>query len=177
MRNRVKRFWAFVLAVSFCVVFSANAYAIQLRYINELVAMNEVGISGGKATMYSDVVCSSDVTKVVMTHVLQKKSGSTFSNVRNTTFTRTFLNNHAPDMEDVVNCCSATRFLRNADRINEKNEAGKITSQPRSFWPRSRHCPAADRTILRPTRIRYTRRKWPASAGSCHNGITSPYRS
>lgn len=104
MRNRVKRFWAFVLAVSFCVVFSANAYAIQLRYINELVAMNEVGISGGKATMYSDVVCSSDVTKVVMTHVLQKKSGSTFSNVRNTTFTRTFLNNHAPDMEDVVNC-------------------------------------------------------------------------
>lgn len=73
--------------------------------------------------------------------------------------------------------CSATRFLRNADRINEKNEAGKITSQPRSFWPRSRHCPAADRTILRPTRIRYTRRKWPASAGSCHNGITSPYRS
>lgn len=73
--------------------------------------------------------------------------------------------------------CSATRFLRNADRINEKNEAGKITSQPRSFWPRSRHCPAADRTILRPTRIHYTRRKWPASAGSCHNGITSPYRS
>ena len=29
--------------------------------------------------------------------------------------------------------CSATRFLRNADRINEKNEAGKITPQPRSF--------------------------------------------
>ena len=32
-----------------------------------------------------------------------------------------------------VNRCSATRFLRNADRINEKNEAGKITPQPRSF--------------------------------------------
>ena len=73
--------------------------------------------------------------------------------------------------------CSATRFLRNADRINEKNEAGKITPQPRSFWPQSRRGPAANRTILRPTQIRYTRRKWPASAGSCHNGITGPYRS
>ena len=100
MRNRVKKVLALMLAISCCCVFSANAYGIQYRFINELITVNEVTISNGKATMYSDVICS----KVVMTHVLQKKSGSTYSNVRNTTFTRTFLNNYAPDMEDVVNC-------------------------------------------------------------------------
>lgn len=39
---------------------------------------------------------------------------------------------HALDLVSYYSC-SATRFLRNADRINEKNEAGKITPQPRSF--------------------------------------------
>ncbi len=104
MRNRLKKFLALVLAISFCMMFSVNTYAIQLRYINELVAINELVISDGTATIYSEVMCSTDVTKVVMTHVLQKKSGSSYSNVRNTTFTRTFLNNHAPDMEDTVSC-------------------------------------------------------------------------
>ncbi len=102
VRNSVKKFLSIILAVSFCFAFSVNAFAIQPRYIYALVISNELTVSDGQAVMYSDVSGAADITKVVMTHVLQKKSGSSYSNVRNTTFTRTFHNNPIPDMEDIV---------------------------------------------------------------------------
>ena len=48
MRNRVKKVLALMLAISCCCVFSANAYGIQYRFINELITVNEVTISNGK---------------------------------------------------------------------------------------------------------------------------------
>lgn len=104
MKKLGKKILALILAVSFCVAFSANAYAIQGRYINDLTGFNELIITNGTATMYSDLFCSPSVTKVVMTHVLQKKNGNTYSDVPYATFTRTFYNNYAPDMEDTAAC-------------------------------------------------------------------------
>ena len=110
MKLFFKKIVVLALVVSCCMALSVNAYAVQLRFINELVGSNELTISGGEATLYSEVAGSADVTKVVMTHVLQKKSGSSYSNVRNTTFTRTFYNNCAPDMEDTVDCTASGTY-------------------------------------------------------------------
>lgn len=104
MKKFTKSFLALVLAVSLCMALSINAYANQFRYINDLSGSNELTITSGKATMYSELFCSSDVTKVVMTHVLQKKSGSSYNDVPYSTFTKTFYNNHAPYMEDTATC-------------------------------------------------------------------------
>ena len=74
MKLFFKKIVVLALVVSCCMALSVNAYAVQLRFINELVGSNELTISGGEATLYSEVAGSADVTKVVMTHVLQKKS-------------------------------------------------------------------------------------------------------
>ena len=92
MRKIIRKILAVTLAVSLCMAFTINAFAVQPRYINELLTSNELTIKDGKATMYSDLICSSDVTRVVMTHVLQKKNGSSYSDVPYSTFTETFYN-------------------------------------------------------------------------------------
>lgn len=104
MKKLGKRLLTLALIISICAAFATTAYAVQPRYINDLVISNELTISNGKATMYSDVAGSSDITKVVITHVLQKKNGSSYTDISNTKATATFYNNSAPDMETVVTC-------------------------------------------------------------------------
>ena len=76
-----------LLAVSLCLAFSVTAYA---RYINELVTTSELTTSDGKAVMYSSVDSAADVTQIKITHNLQKKNGSSYTDVPGTTVTRTF---------------------------------------------------------------------------------------
>lgn len=104
MKNFLKHILTLTVAISICAVFATSAYAVQPRYINDITGSNELTISNGKATMYSEVAGSSDITKVVITHVLQKKNGSSYTDVPNTKATATFYNNSAPDMETVVTC-------------------------------------------------------------------------
>lgn len=104
MRKIIRKILAVTLAVSLCMAFTINAFAVQPRYINELLTSNELTIKDGKATMYSDLICSSDVTRVVMTHVLQKKNGSSYSDVPYSTFTETFYNENVTYMEDIATC-------------------------------------------------------------------------
>ena len=54
--------------------------------------------------MYSDMAGSSDITKVVITHVLQKKSGSSYKDVAGTSCVGVFYDDSMPSMEDVVDC-------------------------------------------------------------------------
>ena len=104
MGKLIKKSLALVLAVLFCVSFAVSAHATQFRYINELSGSNELIITDGKATMYSELFCSSNVTKVVMTHVLQKQDGNSYKDVPYASFTKTFYNNYTPHMEDTATC-------------------------------------------------------------------------
>ena len=65
----MKKFFSVLLAVSLCIAFSVTAFA---RYINDPQMNSILSISGGKATMRSTVTADPSVTKIVITHVLQK---------------------------------------------------------------------------------------------------------
>ena len=68
MRKQVgTRILSLMLAISLFVIFSVTAFAVQARYIYDINASNSLSISGGKATMYSDMDGDSSITKVVIT--------------------------------------------------------------------------------------------------------------
>lgn len=98
MRKSMKEFFSIFLAISICFLFSVTAFA-QLLYINEPEMNNYLSISGGKATMYSSVTADSSVTKIVITHVLQKDG----KDVPGTSSTQTFYKSNA-SKQNTVNC-------------------------------------------------------------------------
>lgn len=96
------RFLSLLLAVCFCVMFAVTAYAVTPYYINKIDPTCELTNPNGKAVMYSSVYAASNVTKLEMSQVLQKKSGSTYVDVPNTTSsTRTF-NKASGSINDTV---------------------------------------------------------------------------
>lgn len=107
MRSKLKRYLSVVLVVALCTCLSVTAYA---RYINEIETRCDLDISGGKATLYSEMVGDASITKVVMTHTLQKKNGSSYTNVPNTTVTRTFHGDSAPYMTDTFDVTSSGTY-------------------------------------------------------------------
>lgn len=97
-KSSMKRILSLLLAISLCLAFSITAYA---RYINELVVKSELTTSNGKAVMYSSVEAAADVTQIKITHTLQKKNGTSYTDVSGTTVTRTYSKCGA-SMEDTV---------------------------------------------------------------------------
>lgn len=93
-----KRILPLLLAISLCLAFSVTAYA---RYINEIIATSQLTTSNGKAVMYTGLDAAANVTKIEMTQVLQKKNGSSYTNVSGTTVTETFSDCSA-SMENTV---------------------------------------------------------------------------
>lgn len=81
LKTREKRFLSLLLAVCVCVMFAVTAYAVTPYYLNEIKANAQLTNSNGKAAMYSNVYAASNVTKIEMTQVLQKKNGSTCPHV------------------------------------------------------------------------------------------------
>lgn len=119
MKNNVKRFLSVIMAMVLCVCFSVTAYA---RYVNDIDTYSSLSISGGKATLYSEMSGDSNITTVVMTHVLQKKSGSSYTDVSGTTKTRTFSNNNMPTMTDTVTVTdSGTYRIKATYKVTSKN--------------------------------------------------------
>lgn len=76
-----------MLAICLCAVFSVTAYA---RYIYSINAYNSLDINGSTATIYSEMSCDDGITRVDVTHVLQKKSGSSYSTVPGTSRSKTY---------------------------------------------------------------------------------------
>lgn len=107
MGSKMKRYLSVVLVVALCVCLSVTAYA---RYINEIEARCVLDISGGQATLYSEMGGDANITKVVMTHTLQKKSGSSYNNVPGAAKTRTFHNDSAPTMTDTFSVTSSGTY-------------------------------------------------------------------
>ena len=104
MRKSMKKIISLVLAISICFAYSVTAFA-QLFYINDPECYNYLSISGGKATMYSSVTADSSVTKIVITHVLQKDG----KDVPGTTNSQTFYRNYA-SKQDTVNCTGSGAY-------------------------------------------------------------------
>lgn len=105
-----KRFLSLLLAICFCVMFAVTAYAVTPYYINEINPTCELTNPNGKAVMYSSVFAASNVTKLEMSQVLQKKSGSTYTDVPNTaSSTRTF-NKTSGSIEDTVSFSGAGTY-------------------------------------------------------------------
>lgn len=100
----LKKWVSIILAVTFCFAMAVGVSAktpqeIGLNSINQPQIINGIDFSGGDVIAFSEVKASSDTTKIVITHVLQKKSGSSYKNVSGTSVTRTFYDSLA-DMED-----------------------------------------------------------------------------
>lgn len=100
----LKKWVSIILAMTFCFAMAVGVAAsapqkVGLRSVNQTRITNSVDFSGRTAIISSEVWASSDTTKIVITHVLQKKSGSSYKNVSGTSITRTFYDSSA-DMED-----------------------------------------------------------------------------
>lgn len=100
----LKKWVSIILAVTFCFAMAVGVSAktpqeIGLRSVNQTRITNSVDFSGRNAIISSEVWASPDTTKMVITHVLQKKSGSSYKNVSGTSVTHTFYESLA-DMED-----------------------------------------------------------------------------
>lgn len=80
MKSSMKHFLSVVLVVMFCVCMTVTAYAVNARYVNDIEIMCILDISGGTATLYSEIGGNAAITKAV-THTLQKKSGSSYSDM------------------------------------------------------------------------------------------------
>lgn len=102
MRKSMKKFLSLVLAITLCLAFSVTAFA---RYINDPEFDNILSISGTQATMYSSVTADSSVTKIVITHVLQKDG----KDVAGTSKSQTFYNRSA-SRQDTVTCSGSGTF-------------------------------------------------------------------
>ena len=81
MKINMKHFLSVVLVVMLCVCMTVTAYAVNARYVNDIETMCILDISGGTATLYSEIGGNAAITKAVMTHTLQKKSGSSYSDM------------------------------------------------------------------------------------------------
>lgn len=105
----LKKIVSMSMALVFCLTLSVGVCAESVttnapqkaiaRFINELSVSNLVDFSGGEVIEYSEVRAGSYVTRIEVTHVLQKKSGSRYRNVSGTQVTRIFHDNSA-EMED-----------------------------------------------------------------------------
>lgn len=116
MRKSMKEFFSFFLAISICFLFSVTAFA-QLLYINEPEMNNYLSISGEKATMYSSVTADSSVTKIVITHVLQKDG----KDVPGTSSTQTFYKSNA-SKQNTVNCTGSGSYqIKTTYKITSPN--------------------------------------------------------
>ena len=73
MKSSMKHFLSVVLVVMFCVCMTVTAYAVNARYVNDIETMCILDISGGTATLYSEIGGNAAITKAVMTHTLQKR--------------------------------------------------------------------------------------------------------
>lgn len=104
MRKSMKKIISFVLAVSICFAYSVTAFA-QLFYINDPEFDSYLSISGEKATMVSEVTAASNVTKIVITHVLQKNG----KDVPGTSRSQTFYKSYA-SKQDTVNCTGSGSY-------------------------------------------------------------------
>lgn len=104
MRKSVKKIFSLVLAVSICLAFSVTAFA-QLFYINDPECDSFLSISGGKATMYSSITADPSVTKIVITHVLQKNG----KDVPGTSKSQTFYTNTA-SKQNTVSCTGSGSY-------------------------------------------------------------------
>ena len=102
MRKSMKKWLSLVLAVTLCLAFSVTAIA---RYINDPEFDNILSISGTQATMYSSVTADSSVTKIVITHVLQKDG----KDVSGTSKSQTF-NKNSASKQDTVTCSGSGTF-------------------------------------------------------------------
>lgn len=122
LKTRAKRFLSLLLAVCVCVMFAVTAYAVTPYYINDITAKCELTNQNGKAVMYSSVTAASNVTKLEISHVLQKKSGSTYTDVPNTTSsTRTF-NRTSGSIEDTVSFSgSGTYRVKTTCKVTSPN--------------------------------------------------------
>ena len=126
MGKNMRKFLSVVLATALCVCLSVTAYA---RYINEITARCVLDISGGTATLYSEMVGDTDVTTVVMTHSLQKKSGSSYSDVPGLKKTRTFYNDNAPTMTDTFTVSdSGTYRVKTTYKVTSKKGTDNHTA-------------------------------------------------
>lgn len=95
-----KKFLASILALACCLGTSAVALAeapdvpnppqtVSPRYATTNTVSGILSISGSTATLKSTVNGKSGTTKITVTHVLQKKSGSRYSDVPGTSVTDT----------------------------------------------------------------------------------------
>jgi len=105
----MKKVTALVLVISIVMALSVTAYAASPRYINKPVMGNSLSISGNTAYMFSEVSANSDVTKIVITHVLQKKVGNGFEDIPSTQKSETFYD-YLADKEDSVYCNEAGTY-------------------------------------------------------------------
>lgn len=121
MGNNLKNFFSIVLVATLCVCMTVTAYATCARYINEISARCDLDISGGEATLYSEMSGDAAITKVVMTHTLQKKSGSSYSNVSGASKTRTFYNDNIPYMSDTFSVTSGTYRVKTTYKVTSPN--------------------------------------------------------
>lgn len=121
MKSNMKHFLSVVLVVMLCICMTVTAYAVNARYINEIDTKCVLDISGGTATLYSEMGGDADITKVVMTHTLQKKSGSSYSNVSGASKTRTFYNDSAPTMTDTFSVTSGTYRVKTTYKVTSPN--------------------------------------------------------
>lgn len=104
MRKFMKKIFSFALALSICFMFSITAFA-QLLYITEPDLDSYLSISNEKATMTSEVIADSSVTKIVITQVLQKNG----KDVPGTSRTQTFYKSYA-SKQDTVNCTGSGSY-------------------------------------------------------------------
>lgn len=121
MKSNMKHFLSVVLVVMLCICMTVTAYAVNARYINEIDTKCILDISGGTATLYSEMGGDAAITKVVMTHTLQKKSGSSYSNVSGASKTRTFYNDSAPTMTDTFSVTSGTYRVKTTYKVTSPN--------------------------------------------------------
>lgn len=104
MRKSMKKIISGVLAISICFVFSVTAFA-QFFYINDPEFDSYLSISNGKATMLSEVTADPSVTKIVITHVLQKDG----KDVPGTSRSQTFYKYYA-SKQDTVSCSGSGSY-------------------------------------------------------------------
>lgn len=75
-------------AVSFAEAPESSPPSIETYLVSGNTVYSELTISGTEADLYSSVTGKSGTTKITITHVLQKKSGTRYSDVSGTKATK-----------------------------------------------------------------------------------------
>lgn len=106
----VKKFLSTILALSCCLGCSAATLAQEApgnipiaapRYVSNNSVASVLSVSGTNGTMLSSINGKAGTTKIVITHVLQKKSGTQYSDISSTKHSRTYRSD-SEDMSDDV---------------------------------------------------------------------------